>query len=353
MIFRKIKEVQNHNSYSYSTFDSELIDGYLAYFDNNSVFRIISLDNWKVLFEKDYRSPLSINYCKGFFLIEENRIIHAVNLEGGKIEAYYTSDLLEGYEISTSVVSPGVIIESQTKYENYSISERKSKLIDVESNTELYSWGTIHDLIDLDNSLAYLQPRNGGELICRDIRTTEEKWLVNLDNGAQGKRIFGKSASAIFVQRVVVKSSHFNVVALDKSKGSIIWELEDAFSFYNYDESSCKLYGLSGRTFEMIDADTGEREIQKELSENLHITPHLTYYDNGLLYFSGYRDKNIPVFGAVDVKDGSVVFTQGVQMPGEKSFRKGLDKPIIVGNRLYVRDAMKTLHVYERESHPA
>ena len=177
--------------------------------------------------------------------------------------------------------------------------------------------------------------------------------MINLDNGAQGKRIFGKSVSAIFVQRVVAKSSHFNVVALDKSKGSIIWELEDSFSFYNYDESSCKLYGLSGRTFEMIDIDKGEREIQQELSEDLHISSHLTYYDNGLLYFSGYRDRNIPVFGAVDVENGNLVFTQEVEIPGEKSFRKGLDRPVVVGNRLYVRDAMKTLHVYEREGHPA
>lgn len=107
MIFKKIKEIKNHYSYSYSTFDSELIDGFLAYFDNDSVFRIISLENWKVLFEKDYRSPLSINYCKGFFLIENNRIVHSLNLEDGKIETYYTSDLLEGYEISSAVISQG------------------------------------------------------------------------------------------------------------------------------------------------------------------------------------------------------------------------------------------------------
>ena len=165
MNFRKIKEIQNHQSYSYSTFDSELRDGYLAYFDNESVFRIISLENWKVLFEKDFKTPLSINYCQNFFLIEENRIVYTVNIEDAKIEVYYTGDLLYGYEISSAVVSPGIIIESQTKYENYSISERKSKLIDVASNTELYSWDTIQDLIDLDDNLAYLQPRNGGEFI--------------------------------------------------------------------------------------------------------------------------------------------------------------------------------------------
>lgn len=353
MIFKKIKEIPNHQSYSYSTFDSELRDGYLAYFDNNSVFRIISLEDWTVLIEKDYKAPLGINYCGSFFLIEDSRIVHSVDLEDRKIKTYYSSDALNGYDLSLVVVSPRVIIETQTKYENYSLTERKSKLIDVESNSELYSWDTIQDLIELEDNLAYLQPRNGGKLICRDIRTTEERWSVNLDDGAQGKRIIGKSNSAIYLQRVVRKSSLFNVVALDINTGSIIWELENSFSFYNYDPSSCKLFGLAGKTFEVIDVERGVREIQKELSEDLHIASHLTYYNKSLLYFSGYRDKNIPVFGAVNVEDGSLVFTQEVEMPGEKSFRKGLDRPVAVGNRLYVRDAMKTLHVYERDDHPA
>ncbi len=140
---------------------------------------------------------------------------------------------------------------------------------------------------------------------------------------------------------------------IDLSTGGILWEVEKVLSYYNYDPSSCMLYGLGGKTFEVINVDSGEREIQHELSEDLHIASHLTYYDNGLLYFSGYRDNNIPVFGAVDVENANLVFTQEVKMPGEKSFRKGLDRPVVVGNRLYVRDAMKTLHVYEREDHPA
>ena len=58
------------------------------------------------------------------------------------------------------------------------------------------------------------------------------------------------------------------------------------------------------------------------------------------------------MFGAVNVEEGKLIFTQAVEMPGEKSFRKGLDRPVVVGNRLYVRDALKTLHIYERLDNP-
>ena len=135
--------------------------------------------------------------------------------------------------------------------------------------------------------------------------------------------------------------------AFSKESGTNLWELEDTFSFYNYDALSCKLYGLGGKTFEVINAETGEREIKHDLKKDLHIASHLTYYYDSLVYFSGYLNKNTPVFGAVNIKDGSLAFIQEVEVPGEKSFRKGLDRPIVVGNRLYVRDSMKTLHVYE------
>ena len=149
------------------------------------------------------------------------------------------------------------------------------------------------------------------------------------------------------IQRYL-KLEVYNLLKLNINTGQIVWEIEDTFNHYNYDSSSNKLYGLGGKTFEIINVESGMRELQIVLKENLYIAPHLTYYADGYLYFSGYRDNNIPVFGAVDVKTGELVFTQTVEMPGKKSFRKGLDRPVVVGNRLYVRDAMKTLHIYER-----
>lgn len=354
MRFREIKTIEDAKNTSHNFFDDILKKGLILYIDSKSVIRILDVINFNIVFQKSLESIPFIQFCSGkIFLRNPEDTLYHLDYQNGNIDFFYKADKENDFDASVGLLSENIILESQSKYENYSLTERKSKLVDVESNTVLYSWDTIHDLIYLDNSLAFLQPRSGEELICRDIRTTEEKWLVNLDKGAQGKRIFGKSTLAIFVQRVVAKSSHFNVVALDKSKGSIIWELEDSFSFYNYDESNSKLYGLSGRTFEMIDVDKGEREIQHELSEDLHIVSYLTYYNNGYLYFSGYVDNRTPVFGAVDVESGELVFTQEVEMSGEKSFRKGLDRPIVVGNRLYVRDAMKTLHVYEREDHPS
>jgi 6-phosphogluconolactonase (cycloisomerase 2 family) len=100
---------------------------------------------------------------------------------------------------------------------------------------------------------------------------------------------------------------------------------------------------------EVINSETGERELQTELKEDVHISSHLTCYDNGYVYFSALLDNSIPVFGAVDAKSGELEFIQEVEMQGERSFRNAPDKPIVVGDRLYIRDALKTLHIYARE----
>ena len=135
--------------------------------------------------------------------------------------------------------------------------------------------------------------------------------------------------------------------------GDIIWEVNNTFTYYNYDELHKKLYGIGGNIFEVIDIENGKRESRQEISQNnLHISSHLTYFDNGLLYFSGHLKTNTPVFGAVNVNDGDLAFVQEVEFTGEKSFRNGLDKPVVVGRRLYVRDAMKNLHIYETDVQP-
>ena len=59
-----------------------------------------------------------------------------------------------------------------------------------------------------------------------------------------------------------------------------------------------------------------------------------------------------PIIGAINVHNGKLTFSEKVELIGDKSFRKGLDQPFVFGNRLYVRDSVKTLHIYERVDYP-
>ncbi|MEZ4899238.1 MAG: hypothetical protein R2806_20505 [Saprospiraceae bacterium] len=196
---------------------------------------------------------------------------------------------------------------------------------------------TFRDVYDKHLLLA---DRRGSKIGYLNFEDCKILWQRELEGSIDGVSIETN------ISLIIPLSGSLN--AFSSGSGARLWKLENALSFYNYDASNSKLYGLGGNTFEVINSDTGVREMQKELTIDLHIASHLTYYNDGLLYFSGYLNKNTPVFGAVNVNDGSLVFIQEVEMPGEKSFRKGLDRPVVVGNRLYVRDSMKTLHVYER-----
>lgn len=174
-----------------------------------------------------------------------------------------------------------------------------------------------------------------------DLRDNAYLWQIELPNPIKH--------DAIFINGTILIHCGGNLVSFDLKSGKEMFIVENPFKDYKNDQFYKTLYGLNGNRFEVINSGTGQRELQTVLDDNLHISSHLTYYNDGYLYFSGHSNKNIPVFGAVNVKNGKLEFTQEVKMEGVKSFRKGLDKPYVIGNRLYVKDTMNTLHIFERE----
>lgn len=351
MKFFEIKAIADAKNTSFDFFDAIIKHGLILYIDSKSVIKILEIKSFNTLFQESLNCVPFIQYCNSnIYLRNPDDTLYKLDFQNGKIELFYKAQKLDGFEASIGLISASILLESQSKYENYALSERISKLIDIESKSLLYSWNTIHDIIYFNDDLVYFQSIDG-YLICRDINTGLEKWKVDFDNDTQVKRVYAESNSVLYIHLTRSRHKQFKIAALNKATSTIIWEIATTFSHYNYDELNSKLYGLGGRTFEVINVETGERELQKELDINLHVSAHLTYYADGYLYFSGRIDNNIPVFGAVDVATGELAFTQEVEMPGERSFRKGLDRPVVVGNRLYVRDSMKTLHIFERELH--
>jgi hypothetical protein len=217
------------------------------------------------------------------------------------------------------------------QYDN-SIFDENCKLLWEESGDLSYR--------DVYETHLLLSDRRGNKIGYFDFEDCNIQWSVELSQSINGE--------SIETSNLIIIPLSNSLIAFKRDTGEMIWKNEFSLSHYNYDGSSCKLYGIVGNTFEVIDVDTGELEKKKEFSENLHIASHLTYYDNDFLYFSGYRDSNIPVFGAVNVKSGKLEFLQEVKTEGEKSFRIGLEKPIVVGNRLYIKDSLNTLHIFEK-----
>jgi len=225
---------------------------------------------------------------------------------------------------------------------------KRGEIINNSDNKVIYKWSDERIVVTFVNDYPLFETSDK-KLILLNIDNEKELWNIKLDNGSFGQRILGQTEDVFFLQRAVSKPNLFNVLALEKSTGKIIWETENTHPYYCFDEVNDKLYGLGDKRFEVISTLTGEKALITQLDVNVFISSHLTYYSDGFLYFSSHLDNNIPVFGAVNVKSGKLEFIQELKIEGEKSFRIGLEKPIVVGNRLYVKDSLNTLHIFEKD----
>ncbi len=190
-------------------------------------------------------------------------------------------------------------------------------------------------------------------------------FLINMDSdkiaivSINAQRILWETSLSEKVKGRAILNNDFLIVSLFQSlvkfeieTGNILWKIDILHtSYFNINELESKLYSLSTNIFEVINVETGEREMQKEL--DLQVPAHLTYYADGYLYFSGYKGDNLTrIFGAADVNTGEIAFTQSIEMPNGETYRGSYDRPLVVRNRLYIRDQSKTLHIYERQAQP-
>lgn len=317
--------------------------GFIIYFPFENVLRIIPTNNLRDSYEGKTSGENS------FYYIADNTLFISSGGQLKKMDFNLTNE-----EVVCTTKEERIRVMNKA----YSIGTTNSRKSRINRNviirnvdcSEVYAWDDRSYLIGtVRYDLFLFQAFEDDRLKCIDIDKNKVLWKKSFNKRIGPSRFYKITEQGIIVQDNAINDVP-NLACLDKNLGTTLWEIENSLSFYNYNEANKKLYGLNGKTFEVINTDNGVREIQKVARANLHIASHLTYYSNGVLYFSGFQENSIPVFGAVDVENGELIFTQEVEMPGEKSFRKGLDRPIVIGNRLYIRDSMKTLHIYEKET---
>lgn len=339
MNWHRIKRIANVRTVSLNSFDEALKLGLVIYYDDKSELKILLSSNFETVSE-------SIESGSSYYDVFQDNIY------------FRFGNVVKLFDRSSLNFRPC----SETKEENIRVLNKdycqagtskrrppikRSEIIRMNDNKIVFKWSDNKGVLLWQDEYPLFES-NDGELFLFDLETKKNIWSISLDNGSFGKRLLGQTESVLFLQRAVSKPDHINVLAVNKTSGEILWETSNSFPYYSYDKQTDKLYGLSGKTFEIINAKSGERELVSELDVDVQISSHLTFLECSALYFSAFLEGNIPVFGAVDVNSGKLLFTQEVEIEGEKSFRKGLDQPIVVGNRLYVRDAMKTLHIFER-----
>ena len=345
-MFKQKKQLKDFHSYSYSTFDKELQNGVITFFDSNLILNVYDTQSLEIVLMEKREGAYSINYVQNNIFLSNEKCILSVDVNNACINEYFK--LAPNSEKSIGLLTKELVIESKSKVVDFEIVELEQSVINIISGEKIYYLNELSYVMFIQNDSIYLQSLKNDNIIRRNIITKVEDYSLKLDNGSFGQRIIGQTEDMFFLQRVVSKPNLFNVLALEKSTGKIIWETENTHPYYCFDEVNNKLYGLGDKRFEAINTLTGKKELTTELGINVYIFSHLTYYNDGFLYFSSHLDNNIPVFGAVNVETGKLDFVQEVKIEGEKSFRIGLEKPIVVGNRLYIKDSLNTLHIFEK-----
>jgi outer membrane protein assembly factor BamB len=335
--FKKTKTIESFEGWPFDCMDKVIRKGYLVYCNSNSGVKTVRVSDWEEVVDSPIKSCY-LNCVNDLFFYSEEGKLYRVDFDN--LSVHY---LLKTSETTIFPLSEGIYYTGSYN--------RKEGLISnaiVSESEVLYDWKDDKNVLIMIGSKVIFQVGSKCDLGMIDLDNGEEVWKINIGNGIAGRRFVLDSGDGCCIIQRFHDVDKNDLIKLDSNNGNFIWELNSTLHYYSYSESENKLYGLGGKVFEVINTETGEREKEIELSENLHVPAHLTYFDGGYLYFSGYKDSNIPVFGAVDVRNGNLEFIESVEMPGERSFRKGLGRPVVIDNRLYVRDALGTLHVYER-----
>lgn len=344
MIWKKIFSIENVVTTSYDSFDKALALGLIVFYNQDSKLQLLNSTSYNPVCNIDSQGSSYYEVVGDCFLIKFGNTIKKLNIKKCSLEF-----VCETIEENIIVLNEDFCLGSTSKRKPRIY---RNEIISTKNNNVVYKWddNKALALVAFESNWFFIfNTKFNGDLFLMDIKKNEKVWDIKIDDGIPGRRYYQQIENYGLLVQKYFSVDKSNLLKIDILTGSILWEIENTLPYYTYEASTCMLYGIAGNTFEVIAINEGERKLQTEFYENIHILPHLTYYSNGLLYFSGFRDNNTPVFGAVNVQTGELEFTQEVEVAGEKSFRKGLDKPIVVGNRLYVKDSMNTLHIFEKE----
>ncbi|MEQ8583335.1 MAG: hypothetical protein RIC30_20300 [Marinoscillum sp.] len=136
---------------------------------------------------------------------------------------------------------------------------------------------------------------------------------------------------------------------INVESGELLWKRDGSFQYYQLVKSSGLLYGFAHGLYEVTDIESGEKLVDKKLINDLWVSQHMNSIGDGGLYFVGGTHTNmgmfISKFGKINTETHEIEFIQKLDVAeGVKA-----DPPIYHKGKLYIKDSLDTLHVYEQE----
>jgi len=322
-LIKSIDKVISELTISSDYFSYYTSDYILHFIDKESLLEINALQ-----FDRDSNYTLKDNKL----YISNDGELRIINIDTNKVLEKFDSGKQYISALPDNLYLASSYIRAEKKYENLIFNIEKEVVFEI--NGEF-------GVNDFFESFLFLYNRAKDKIAVADICAKRKLWDYKVNDIVNG--------TTIIKDKFLIVPLTQSILKVEIETGNILWRKNIVLSFFKINEQKSKIYSLSENTFDIINVESGEREMQKEL--DLQVPSHLTFYAGGYLYFSGFKGDNVTrIFGAVDVNTGEIDFTQSIEMPNRETYPGTYGKPVVVGNKLYIRDQSKTLHIYERQN---
>lgn len=147
---------------------------------------------------------------------------------------------------------------------------------------------------------------------------------------------------------LILQSNNNKLFGLDANTGLKVWELPGVSFCHTLDKDSGLLYSYAWDVLRVIDPVNGKIMIDKRLEGSMEeygirADANMHSISEGYLYFMS--NWNTPRFGGINLKTLEIEFVQDLDV--EEGIKGGI--PHYHNGRLYIKDTMNTLHIFERE----
>lgn len=323
---------------------SELVrKGIIAFLDGNYDLNIVRTNelnfNKLIKLDQNYKKDgIPFSYVsRNLYIIYGNRLMK-LNFETFELEEVYRS---KGTNVS--VLDNNTVVNRTIEREKWKIIKDENEILNIEDEHQIYKLIKGERILFWKDSLNLLFDNNSNSISRLTLDCNIPFWTTPVS----GRPKFN-SNKYLIEDTVVMHLEDDYLVSINIDSGKIVWELKGCLYHYSLDHESELLYGYSRDKYEVIDPKSGNVLIAKkfeESEEKYRISPqaHMnTLSGDGIYFMSNWYG---PRFGKVNIKTHEIEFVQ------ELDVEKGVqgDIPVYHEGRLYIRDSLNTLHIFEKE----
>lgn len=341
MNFKNIMNFKDSYTIVDKSFEAALQLGFLIYYNEGkmSMFSSKSFDSLDEYVEQGSYTYYVLNRSIFFGYESELKLFDAANLN---FKNYIITKEKKIRPLKNGTFL-GVTYEHKTKIRSLTVFNVKKEVIFQHNSYEKY--------ISLFSSKfnQFIIQHGFGDMLCCYENTIDKK-LWEFKPGGRSSEVLvlvhhqSKSNLAAVFKKTQEHTGTIWLISFDN--GKIIWQQEALDRHYFYFEENNKLVGIMNNHLEMIDFDTGEKEVIDIGLNEIKVREDYTNLHEYRLFFTGKINYRYPGFGSIDLRERKIEFWQPLEEEA-RSYGPFLSRPYIHGNRIYLQDGRRHLRVFE------